>query len=192
VNFPELTCHYQNLGKLLDVMRSHPVLMSLAFVAALAPGAVPAEPVIGASEPFAQRVLALHNEERERLGKLPLRWSAGLADEAQRWATSLARAGALQHAANRGGTGENLWAGSTGGYGPEQMIGAFIAERRAFRPGRFPQVSSTGNWADVGHYTQVIWPATQAVGCAVASAAGRDVMVCRYWPAGNVVGQPVG
>lgn len=167
-------------------------LSSLAAFAALAPSMLPAEPVIGASDPFAQRVLASHNGERARLGMVALLWDARLAEEAHRWATSLARAGALQHAPDRAGTGENLWAGATGGYGPEQMVGAFIAERSAFRPGRFPQVSSTGNWADVGHYTQVIWPATRAVGCAVASAGGRDVMVCRYWPAGNVTGQVVG
>ncbi|WP_197707084.1 CAP domain-containing protein [Calothrix sp. NIES-3974] len=29
---------------------------------------------------------------------------------------------------------------------------------------------STGNWVDVGHYTQIIWRNTTEVGCAIATA----------------------
>ncbi|HCS18663.1 MAG TPA: SCP-like extracellular, partial [Erythrobacter sp.] len=36
---------------------------------------------------------------------------------------------------------------------------------------------------------QVVWRDTQEVGCAVVTARGNDVLVCRYWPAGNVWGQ---
>jgi hypothetical protein len=77
-------------------------------------------------------------------------------------------------------------------WSPEQMVGSFLSERGAFRPGRFPDVSDTGDWSDVGHYTQVIWPETRDVGCALAEAGRQEVMVCRYWPAGNVDGQRVG
>jgi hypothetical protein len=60
-----------------------------------------------------------------------------------------------------------------------------------FRAGRFPDVSATGNWADVGHYTQIIWPTTQRVGCSISRSVKDEVLVCRYWPAGNVVNKPV-
>jgi hypothetical protein len=69
------------------------------------------------------------------------------------------------------------------------MVGAWASERSMFRPARFPDVSTTGNWADVGHYTQMIWPATTRVGCAIGSSAAADFLVCRYWPSGNVTGQ---
>lgn len=141
---------------------------------------------------FAARVLASHNAERAHMGMPPLRWSAQLSQDAQQWANSLASHGAFEHAQARDHTGENLWMGSANWFSPEQMVGDFLAERRAFRPGRFPNVSNTGNWADVGHYTQVIWPETQAVGCAIARGRGLDVLVCRYWPAGNVYGQRIG
>jgi hypothetical protein len=49
-------------------------------------------------------------------------------------------------------------------------------------------VSRTGNWSDVGHYTQIVWPASQRVGCATASNRANDYLVCRYLPAGNIVG----
>jgi hypothetical protein len=72
------------------------------------------------------------------------------------------------------------------------MIDAFVEERRDFTPGTFPEVSRTGKWKDVGHYTQIIWPETQKVGCAIARGEHWDFLVCRYWPAGNIVGRKVG
>ena len=58
-------------------------------------------------------------------------------------------------------------------------------------PGIFPTVSRSGNWETVGHYTQMVWPTTTRVGCAVASNASNDFLVCRYSPAGNIDGRPV-
>ena len=154
-------------------------------------------PAAGAREQgvsFAWRLLAAHNAERARTGAAPLRWSAALAKDADAWAGTLARKGQLEHASAevRRGSGENLWMGSAGAYSAEDMIGGFVAERDKFRGGTFPQVSRTGNWADVGHYTQIIWPSTQEVGCAVAQGAGKDVLVCRYAPAGNIYGEKIG
>ena len=144
-----------------------------------------------AQDPFAGRVLAMHNGERGNLGIAPLAWSARLAEEARQWAASLARRGAFEHSAGGSGQGENLWMGTAGYYAPEDMIGGFLAERRHFRPGVFPAVSRTGNWSDVGHYSQIVWPGTRQVGCALVRGDGNEYLVCRYWPAGNVMGQQV-
>jgi len=48
-----------------------------------------------------------------------------------------------------------------------------------------------GRWDQVGHYSQMIWPGTDRVGCAVRSSARSDYLVCRYSPAGNVFGVTV-
>jgi hypothetical protein len=40
----------------------------------------------------------------------------------------------------------------------------------------------------VAHYTQIVWPTTQRVGCATASNRSSDYLVCRYLPTGNLVG----
>lgn len=72
------------------------------------------------------------------------------------------------------------------------MVGAWASEKRMFAPGVFPAVSRTGNWIDVAHYTQMIWPTTQRIGCALASTGRTDYLVCRYSPAGNVDGRWVG
>ena len=140
--------------------------------------------------PFARQLLARHNLERARKGIERLRWSGKLAREAQAWADRLAIENAMRHAdhATRGGAGENLWMGSAGAYDANFMVDAFLAEREHYRPGAFPMVSRTGKWEDVGHYTQIIWPGTEEVGCAVSRNASNDFLVCRYWPAGNTIG----
>lgn len=168
------------------------------FMAVLAAGTVvtaglamaPASAGSGAN--FAAELLLHHNLERKRLGKSPLRWSSKLAEEAKLWADHLAEEERLEHASNdeRGGAGENLWMGSAGAYDAGEMIGAFIDERKDYQPGVFPNVSRTGNWRDVGHYTQLIWGDTQELGCAVARGRSNDILVCRYWPAGNTYGRP--
>lgn len=137
-----------------------------------------------------QRLLAAHNRERAALDLPPLRWSGRLTQDATRWADRLAAGNRLQHETGGGsGQGENLWAGTAGRYAPEAMVGAWSAEKAQFTPGVFPQVSRTGNWADVGHYTQMVWRDTREVGCAIGRGAAMDVLVCRYAAPGNVRGR---
>ena len=110
------------------------------------------------------------NRERARLGVAPLRWDPALAAAAASYGPTLARLGSLRHSdrAVRHGQLENLWMGTRGAFSPEQMVGNWIAERAYYRPGMpFPYVSRTGNWADVAHYTQVVWSGTTHVGCAI-------------------------
>ncbi len=164
----------------------------LAFLAALmAATPVFASPLDGKE---AGEFLSLHNAAREAERLPKLEWSKELSEQADEWARQLARDGKLHHSswADREGTGENLWMGTAGFYSHSHMMGAFTGEKRDFRPGTFPDVSATGRWEDVAHYTQIIWPDTRKVGCALATARGRDVLVCRYWPAGNWFGSKVG
>lgn len=169
-------------------------MRTLAFLALLA--AIPAGPAAAQYQPdaFEGRLLDLQNGARIREKLPPLVWSDTLAKAADSWARQLAREGRLHHSEwkDRAGTGENLWIGTRGMYGPDDMIGGFLSERRYFRAGTFPQVSTTGRWEDVGHYSQIIWPTTQAVGCALETGREYDVLVCRYWPAGNYFGDKVG
>jgi hypothetical protein len=166
-----------------------------SFVAGIAGALAIATPLLAEAplNPFAGRLLADQNAERGRKGQAPLTWSNDLAQQAQGWADKLAREDRMYHSdrETRHGAGENLWSGSAGYYNADDMIGGFLSEKKHFRAGTFPQVSKTGRWEDVGHYTQIIWPGTQQVGCAMASNRQRDFLVCRYWPAGNVFGRPV-
>jgi hypothetical protein len=81
--------------------------------------------------------------------------------------------------------------GTRGAYSLEEMAGSWSEEKRLFRAGTFPDVSRSGKWSDVAHYTQMIWRGTARVGCAVHRSRDWDFLICRYAPPGNVVGQRV-
>ena len=177
-------------------MRALAIFAPVALAALTTLGAAPpaaAQVTVAPSETVGPRLLAAQNAERVRLGLRPLAWSAKLAEHAKKWAQTLAVSDMFEHApvGADGGEGENLWFGTKDDYAPEEMIGFFIDEGKQFKRGRFPDVSTTGRWEDVGHYTQLVWKDTSEVGCALASNARRDILVCRYSPAGNIVGQPV-
>jgi hypothetical protein len=81
--------------------------------------------------------------------------------------------------------------GTAGAYRLEEMFGAWAEEKRLLRAGAFPNVSTSGRWQHVAHYTQIIWRSTARVGCAVHRDGRWDYLICRYSPAGNVFGQRV-
>lgn len=140
---------------------------------------------------FDYRVLSTHNAERARTGVPPLRWNPALAMSAQAWAKHLAETGRFEHAPEKevSPEGENLWAGTKSRFSPEAMTAAWIREKQYFQPGLFPNNSTTGRVEDVGHYTQLVWRDTREVGCALATSAREDILVCRYADAGNYRGE---
>jgi uncharacterized protein YkwD len=147
----------------------------------------------GASAPdpaadFAATMVKTHNAARSEVGAPPLHWSDDLAKDAAKWAEHLARTNQFEHATLKD-QGENLWMGTRARYSHAEMVEAWIDEKSMFKRGKFPNVTTTGNWSDVGHYTQLIWGNTTRVGCAVASNNEDDYLVCRYDPPGNWEGQ---
>ena len=147
---------------------------------------------IGLDTNFDSRLLAAHNRERSAAGLEPLRWDDGLKADAAEWAAYLAETGEFEHMEDEDEAepqGENLWEGTRAAFTPEDMVGMWIAEKRHFKPGIFPDNSRTGNLDDVGHYTQLMWRDTGKVGCARSSNDENDVLVCRYAAAGNVIGE---
>ena len=169
--------------------------MRFRFAFALLLAAVPAD--AGAQSFAAQfpaRILAAHNLERARARVTPLAWDNALGLAAAAYAAQMALSGRFEHSNRRArpGTGENLWMGSRGVFSPESMVGAWASEKRWFRPGVFTHLARHGSWQDVGHYTQMIWPTTTRVGCAIASTVRTDYLVCRYSGKGNIDGRTVG
>jgi len=133
-------------------------------------------------------VLSSHNGTRQMFGVAPLAWSDALAAEAMRHAQYMAQTGVYGHdrtPGRRKKMGENIWRGQRDAFSYEVMVGTMTAESRNFRPGAYPNVSQTGDWSQVSHFTQIIWPTTTEVGCALASSQSTDYFVCRYAPAGN-------
>lgn len=165
--------------------------LAAALLAVLLPS--PARAAADVASQFPQRVLAVHNAARAQAGVQPLAWDSALGDAAAAYAVQLALTNSFQHSDRRArpGIGENLWMGTHGAFNYDAMVGRWVSESRDFVPGVFPAVSRSGNWERVGHYTQMVWPTTTRVGCAVASNARNDFLVCRYSPAGNIDGRPV-
>lgn len=147
----------------------------------------------GRLDNLSDRVLAAHNRERSQLDVPALQWDENLARDAAAWAVHLKRLGYLEHVEadprDPDPQGENLWAGTAGHYGVESMVGLWIDEKRHFKPGIFPANSRTGNLADVGHYTQLMWRSSRKVGCALARGPADEFLVCRYSEGGNVIGE---
>lgn len=151
-----------------------------------------AQPLDGATGLLAQRLLAAHNRERVEVGAPPLEWDPKLAADAASYGPYLASLRHLVHSPRdtRPGERENLAMAWHGTLSAEQLVGMWAREKMLLEPGLFPNVSRTGRWEDVAHYTQMVWPTTTHVGCAIY-AADWDYLICRYSPPGNKDGKPV-
>lgn len=157
----------------------------------LPPPPPPRGPVTSAE---AVEMVRAHNAWRTRAGVRPIRWAADLAAQAQNHAIALARQDcALEHGVLPGDVGENLYRASAllkegGGrefylLPPSRVVDAWGAESDDYSP----VTGSCAPGRQCGHYTQIVWPSTEEVGCgmAVCPSLGQ-VWVCRYRPRGNL------
>jgi hypothetical protein len=148
----------------------------------------------GATGELAARFLAAHNRERAAVGAPPLQWDATLAAHAASYGPVLASLRQLVHSPRDGRPSEreNLAMAWHGTMSPEALVGMWSRERQLLAPDSylFPGTSRTGRWEDIAHYTQMVWPSTTHVGCAVYSA-DWDYLICRYSPPGNKDGKPI-
>lgn len=112
-------------------------------------------------------------------------WSEDVADAAQAWADSLsAPAMNCRLEPEQGGDlGENV-AGGYLGYSPTRAVDDWASEKGAYTYAAAYQHSDA--W---GHYTQIVWRNSVELGCGMGFCSnGTNVIVCKYRPAGNVIG----
>lgn len=161
------------------------------------PKIIPLKPLTAAPAAVAaswqQQMLNEHNKWRRVVDVPPLVWSAELERSAQRVVDQLAADGCkFEHSGSK--YGENLhksgavkWTSGRTEHRPKtpaQIVGKWGSEVDSYR------------WIDntctgvCGHYTQMVWKNTKAVGCARARCGSKeDIAGCLYDPAGNVRGQ---
>lgn len=136
--------------------------------------------------------VAEHNKERSAVGVPGVKWSAELEKTSQQWADTIKDESGLRHSSGEfPGIGENL--AKFGGSKPtwERFQELWINEKQYFKNGKFPDVSTTGKWSDVGHYTAMIWRDVTEIGCAAAEGSDGWVFCCHYKPHPNMMGSPV-
>jgi pathogenesis-related protein 1 len=137
--------------------------------------------------------LEAHNRERQIYRDVgPLQWSPELAQYAQTWAQTLANRDLRQgeHRQNyndnpfRPGEwlGENIHSNSRS-VPVAEAVQSWISEKQWYN---YNTGCSAPQGYSCGHFTQVIWKATQYVGCGKATgASGWVYVVCNYYPSGN-------
>jgi pathogenesis-related protein 1 len=130
-------------------------------------------------------IIAYHNKVRTDVGVGPLKWSSSLAAYAQEWADQLAGATCKMKHRTEGKYGENLYQGTAGVFTAVDAAKAWETERKDYRGGALTQ----SNWQRAGHYTQMVWRDSKAVGCGEAVCNKTLIVACNYDPAGNVIGR---
>jgi len=163
--------------------------------ACVANGAGPAPPPKdGLTGAQADETLRAHNAWRKRAGVRALRWGNDLASRAQLRATYLAAHGCgITHGELPEDVGESLYLGwplmvdrrpdAFNPTTPTQVVDAWGEESKFYS-----EKTDTCEAEKVcGHYTQMVWPSTDEVGCgmAVCPSLGQ-VWVCNYRPRGNI------
>jgi pathogenesis-related protein 1 len=115
----------------------------------------------------------------------PVSWSDEVATTSQQWANNLrdTRDCGLQHADGTG-YGENLAAGSN--VDAQRAVDMWANEKAnyVYSPDYVFE-------NDTGHYTQIVWRDSIRIGCASAACGRSSVVVCRYDPPGNYIGNEV-
>ncbi len=125
---------------------------------------------------FIKTILDVHNRERAAIGVPPLTWSDDLAAGAKTWAEHLATTGEFAHDTSIfPKEGENL-ASFGGTNDPGVGISAWVDEKKNWN-GSPVTTENFDTWLNkIGHYVQVVSPATTQVGCATAGS----ILDCRY------------
>ena len=134
-----------------------------------------------------QGALDLHNAARTEVGVAPLNWDDALAQEAEAYAQELARRHRFEHDRDRNGHGENLyWYSASTNTPMSDASKSWYDEIEVYRYRK----CCGPNFSETGHYTQMIWHSTTAVGIGVAvSSRGETYVVARYNPTGNWQGE---
>jgi len=141
--------------------------------------------------------LALHDHERclvdPPAASMPaLAWDDLLASVAQTYADGCVyahnpnRSAQYEALGGSGYVGENIAEGTSGFYSLTDLAQLWANEKQDWTYGA---IASGGNGPVTGHYTQIIWADTLAVGCGAAECGGLTYLVCDYAPGGNYIGQ---
>jgi len=139
---------------------------------------------------FEVAFLKQHNEYRARHNIPPLKLSRELCNYATEWAKNLASKGNLQHRPNNK-YGENIfWKSSSNpSITGDEAVASWYGEIKDFDKSWYGKEPPQGAFSKTGHFTQVVWKASEKVGVGLASKGTSFFVVANYDPPGNIVGR---
>lgn len=133
-----------------------------------------------------QDYLDLHNEARRAVGVGPVTWDNTVAAWAQNYANQRRGDCVLRHSPSGRPYGENLFGGTGADWSARDAVRSWVSEKQYYNHGS----NSCAPGKVCGHYTQVVWRNTKAIGCArVRCNNGGIFVICSYNPPGNYIGQ---
>ena len=142
-----------------------------------------------------QEFLSLHNDARREVGVEDVVWDESVAAFARAYAARRAGDCSLQHSdqaeRDKFGYGENI---AVGFPGSDMTVAAavqmWVNEKQDYDSATGTCMKGRPEELMCGHYTQVVWRNTKAIGCARVKCDNGGIFVtCNYTPAGNVLGQ---
>lgn len=128
-------------------------------------------------------IFKLHNDYRIKHQAPRLKWNNTLQVSAQRWADNCRFTHQEQSI-----LGENLYAV----FGTSTRSEALnSAPKEWYKEYKYYDYGRPGFSRLTGHFTQMIWVKTKSMGCGTKYCPQNDmrIVVCRYYPPGNVLGQ---
>ncbi|CAO2187873.1 unnamed protein product [Urochloa humidicola] len=139
-----------------------------------------------------QEFLSLHNDARREVGVEDVVWDETVAAFARAYAARRAGDCSVVHSENAErwmlNYGENI-----AGVSSLTVAGAvqmWVREKQYYDSASGMCMIGRPEELKCGHYTQVVWRNTKAIGCArVMCDNGGIFITCNYSPAGNVIGQ---
>jgi hypothetical protein len=135
-------------------------------------------------------VTAYVNSYRALHGAPKAVYSSEVADAAQAWAARLASSGTLAHSTPAGAYGENLGFTSPLGGGSASAAWHRIIDLWYGEGVRYDYSAPGSALASVGHFTQLVWVASDSIGMGLAlDDKDNAYVVMRFKPAGNVLGR---
>jgi pathogenesis-related protein 1 len=140
-------------------------------------------------------MLQAHNAVRAQHGLPPLAWSERLARDAASWVDQLAESESCRMVHSDAAQGENLyWASpvrwSDGRTTVQSVSPAEVVRQWAAEQADYDYARNRCRAEACGHYTQIVWRETDAVGCAMRVCEDKaQLWACRYHPPGNIVGR---
>lgn len=136
-----------------------------------------------------QDIVDAHNAARAAVGVGPVSWDATVAAWAQSWVDQFSASCQPMHSPAGRPYGENIYWGSDVNLTGVDAVNSWVSEMQYYDHATNSCSAPAGK--SCGHYTQVVWRDSTAIGCGsvLCDGGAGAIVICSYNPPGNWDGQ---